>query len=115
MLRFPQFTLLALALLSPTLKTALAADEPAKRPNIIYLMADDQRYDTIRANGGDIMETPNLDKLAAEGVSFDQAFCTTAICMTSRTSVFTGQYASRHKNWNFGHSFTNRYFPFGRA
>ena len=97
MSRTLQLTLLVLALLTPTLKQAAGAEKQA-RPNIIYLMADDQRYNTIRANGGTIMETPNLDKLAADGVSFDQAYCTTAICMTSRTCVFTGQYAARHKN-----------------
>ncbi len=71
------------------------------RPNIIYLMTDDQRADSLGCMGNSIIQTPNIDQLAAEGVLFDQAFVTTAICMTNRACVFTGQYAARHRIWDF--------------
>ena len=47
----------------------------AKRPNILFLISDDQRGDTIRALGNPRIETPNLDRLVGEGVSFERAVC----------------------------------------
>lgn len=76
----------------------------AERPNIILLLTDDQRYDTLGANGNEIVHTPHIDRLAAEGVSFDRAFVTTAICAVNRACIFTGQYASRHGIHNFSRS-----------
>jgi arylsulfatase A-like enzyme len=81
------------------------AAEP-QRPNIIFLLTDDQRADTLGCMGNTIIRTPNIDALARRGVTFENAFVTTAICMTSRTSILTGQYAARHGNWNFRNSFT---------
>ncbi len=45
-----------------------------KRPNILYIMADDQRYDTLGCTGNPILQTPNIDQLAKRGTSFTQAF-----------------------------------------
>jgi arylsulfatase A-like enzyme len=90
----PVFALLAL---SPT-PSAPAADPPR---NVIFLLADDQRWDTLGAYGNPIVQTPELDRLAAEGVRFESAFVTTSICMTSRASFITGQYARRHGIWDF--------------
>src|SRR5262245_26009028 len=73
------------------------AGEPAKRPNIILLLTDDQRADCLRCAGHPLVRTPNLDQLAARGVRFKNAFVTTAICCVSRASIVTGQYARRHK------------------
>lgn len=75
-----------------------AADAP---PNIVYLMTDDQRFDTLGCYGNSIIQTPNIDQLARDGVAFDNAFVTTSICVTSRASVYSGQYASRHGVWVF--------------
>jgi arylsulfatase A-like enzyme len=66
------------------------------RPNILYIMADDQRYDTLGCTGNPVLKTPNIDKLAESGTSFTQAFATTPICAVSRVCVLTGQYARRH-------------------
>lgn len=71
------------------------------RPNIVFLFCDDLRYDGVGANGNPIIETPNLDKLAEAGLSFDRAFVTSAICVTSRASIMNGQYAAR-SGWRFG-------------
>jgi arylsulfatase A-like enzyme len=61
-------------------------------PNIIFIITDQQRYDTIRALGFDYMETPNLDRLVAEGVSFSDCHVTAASCAPARASLFTGYY-----------------------
>lgn len=65
-----------------------------KQPNILILLADDQRFDTIRALGNPAIETPNLDALAADGVSFTQAHIqggtVGAVCMPSRAMLHTG-------------------------
>ena len=73
----------------------------ADKPNIIYLMTDDQRADTLGCMGNPIIHTPNIDTMASQGVLFKNAFVTTAICMTNRACVFTGQYAARHGIWAF--------------
>jgi arylsulfatase A-like enzyme len=78
--------------------TAQAADRPL---NIIFLLTDDQRWDTLGVNGNAIIQTPHLDQLAREGVRFDNAFVTTSICVTSRASIVLGQYARRHGIWRF--------------
>ena len=67
------------------------------RPNIIVFVTDDQRWDTMGCVGNPIIQTPNLDRLAQEGVLFMQNFCTTSICMSSRASIFTGMYTRRHQ------------------
>ena len=71
--------------------------QPAARPmNIVVLVIDDTRWDSIGAAGNRIVHTPRLDRLASEGIRFTQARVATAICMTSRASLLTGQYMSRH-------------------
>jgi arylsulfatase len=62
------------------------------RPNIILIITDQQRYDTIAALGYPHMETPHLDRLVREGVSFDNCFITAPSCAPSRASLFTGLY-----------------------
>ncbi|TVR46295.1 MAG: hypothetical protein EA425_17325 [Puniceicoccaceae bacterium] len=67
---------------------------PMKRPSILFLFTDQQRWDTLGAAGFPHMRTPHLDRLAAEGVRFTHAFCNNPVCMPSRQSLFTGQYPS---------------------
>ena len=62
------------------------------RPNIIFIITDQQRFDTIRGLGYDYVDTPNLDRLLSEGVSLDQCFVTAASCAPARASLFTGYY-----------------------
>lgn len=62
------------------------------KPNIVLIMTDQQRYDTIGAAGFDHMITPNLDKLAQEGTQFHRAYCPGATCIASRAAIFTGMY-----------------------
>ena len=72
------------------------ANEVALKPNIIFLLTDDQRWDALGAMGNEIIQTPNLDQLANEGILFANSYVTTSICCCSRSTVLTGQYVSRH-------------------
>lgn len=64
----------------------------ADRPNIIFIITDQQRFDTIAALGFPYMDTPHLDKLAAEGISLTNCHVTAASCAPARASLFTGYY-----------------------
>ena len=72
-----------------------AAGAPAKPKNIIYILTDDQRFDEVGFINP-ILETPNMDALAAKGVHFKNAFVTTALCSPSRATILTGQYMHSH-------------------
>lgn len=63
-----------------------------QRPNIIFIITDQQRFDTINALGFDYMETPNIDSLVNEGVSFNNCFITAPSCAPARASLFNGYY-----------------------
>ncbi|MEB2781317.1 sulfatase [Algoriphagus sp. C2-6-M1] len=78
--------------------TAIAQQE---KPNIIFILTDDQRWDALGFSGNDIIQTPEMDKLATEGVYFKNAFVTTPICAASRASVLTGLYERTH-GYTFG-------------
>lgn len=78
-----------------------------KRPNIVFLMTDDQRWDMLGCYGRADVQTPNIDKLASQGVTFDNAYYAVAICMPSRATMFTGRYFSDHRS-----GFT---YPYNRA
>lgn len=69
---------------------------PRKRPNILFMFADDQAQSCLGYAGNKVIRTPNMDLLAAEGVYFENAFVTTAICCSSRASILSGQYTRRH-------------------
>lgn len=66
------------------------------RPNFLFIVTDDQRFDTHGCAGNAIIRTPNVDRLAGEGVRFDRAFVTTPICAASRASILTGTYERTH-------------------
>jgi N-acetylglucosamine-6-sulfatase len=66
------------------------------RPNIVVVLVDDMRWDEYGAFGHAFIKTPNIDRIANEGVTFTNAFCTTPLCSPSRANFLTGQYA--HNN-----------------
>ncbi len=78
--------------------TGLQAAEP--RPNILFFFADDQRFDTLGCAGHPIVKTPAIDRLAAQGVRFENAFVTTSVCWVSRAVVLTGQWGRSHAQRN---------------
>jgi arylsulfatase A-like enzyme len=63
-----------------------------KRPNILWICTDQQRFDTLGCYGNPHVKTPNLDKLAAGGTQFDLAFCQNPLCTPSRASLLSGRY-----------------------
>lgn len=69
---------------------------PGAPMNLLVLVIDDVRWDSLGAAGNPVVYTPRLDQLGAEGVRFSNAFVTTSVCMASRASILTGQYMSRH-------------------
>src|SRR5688500_1191252 len=74
-----------------------ASDDATQKPNIIFLLTDDHRWDALGIMGNKIIQTPHLDRLSKKGIYFRNAYVTTAICAVSRASILTGQYQSRHK------------------
>jgi arylsulfatase A-like enzyme len=85
---------LTLALVALSLVVAPAAD--ARRPNFVFFLTDDQPYNGMSGTGNTVLKTPNMDRLASDGVLFENGFVTTAICCSSRASIFTGQHMRRH-------------------
>ncbi len=67
-----------------------------KRPNVVVIITDDQRWDCLGCAGHPLLKTPHIDALAAGGVRFANAFCTTALCSPSRASILSGLYAHSH-------------------
>ena len=100
--------LLGIAILGAGAASDLFAAEAA-RPNIVFLFSDDQTERAVGCYGNKDVITPNLDRLAREGVRFTNHYNTTSICMASRCSVMTGLYEYRH-GCNFGHGDLERRF-----
>jgi arylsulfatase A-like enzyme len=88
--------LIALVLGLVAAETRAASQPTAPRPNLVFLLTDDMRWDALGCAGDKIIHTPNVDRLAAQGVLFHNCFATTPICAVSRASIFTGQYERRH-------------------
>ena len=68
-----------------------------KKPNVIFVFTDDQRYNSLSMTGDKITQTPNIDQLAKEGVFFNNAYITSPICGPSRANMFTAQWERRNK------------------
>jgi len=69
------------------------AAEAGSRPNILFIMSDDHASHAIGAYGSRINKTPNIDRLAREGMRFENCFCTNSICAPSRAVILTGKYS----------------------
>ena len=65
-------------------------------PNILFIFTDQQRYDSLSCNGAPVCKTPNLDKLASEGVRFSYAYTCTSLCSPTRATFLTGLYPHNH-------------------
>jgi N-acetylglucosamine-6-sulfatase len=89
--------LLAIALAAPPVANAA---EPAKHPNVVFILCDDLRWDCLGVAGHPHLKTPHIDRLAHEGVHFKNSFCTTSLCSPSRASILSGLYAHSHKVTN---------------
>jgi len=92
-------------LMLSSLIASCGRNEPETKPNIIFILTDDHRADALGAAGNKIIKTPNLGKLANDGIRFSNAFVTTSICCVSRAGIFSGQYMRRHGIEDFNTSF----------
>ena len=70
------------------------------RPNILYVMTDQQRFDSLSLYGRTQCQTPNLDRFAGSAMRFDRAYTVCALCSPARASMLTGLYPHRHRMWN---------------
>lgn len=92
---------IAVAVLIGLLEVRVSAQEQtasakARRPNIVFIFSDDQAIRTISAYGAGINETPNIDRIAREGMLFTRSYCANSICCPSRANILTGKHS--HKN-----------------
>ena len=89
--------------------TAFSADKSDNtKMNVVFLLADDLRWNSLGCAGNSILKTLNIDQLSREGVRFTNACVTTSICMVSRATLLTGQYMSRHGISKFGVQLTEK-------
>jgi arylsulfatase A-like enzyme len=75
---------------------AATGAEPALRPNVVFILMDDLRWDDLGCAGHPFVKTPNIDRIAREGALFKSAFATTPLCSPSRASFLTGRYPHSH-------------------
>src|SRR4051812_5636438 len=80
-------------LISFSLPTTSSQPRNARQPNIVFIMSDDHAAQAISAYGSKLIQTPNLDRLAKEGMRFENAFVTNSICTPSRAVILTGKYS----------------------
>ena len=66
------------------------------RRNVLIVLCDDLRWNAMSYAGHPVLKTPNIDRIATEGVRFANMFCTTSLCSPSRASILTGLYAHSH-------------------
>lgn len=89
-----QSVILAMVAVGLTIHAAGAgAAQNAQRPNIVFIMSDDHASAAISAYSSTLIKTPNLDRIAAEGMRFDRCFVVNSICTPSRAAILTGQYS----------------------
>jgi len=84
---------------------AAGAEQPAARPNIVFVLADDMGWTDLGCCGSKFYETPNIDRLAAQGMRFTDAYSACTVCSPSRACILTGQYPARLHitDWIAGH------------
>ncbi|MCC5937125.1 MAG: sulfatase-like hydrolase/transferase [Lunatimonas sp.] len=92
------YTLLAWAAFAqlPCLAQSQSPADQPKKPNIIFILTDDQRWDALGYAGNELIHTPEMDRLAEEGSYFPNALVTTPICAASRATIFSGLYERTH-------------------
>jgi arylsulfatase A-like enzyme len=84
---------------------SFAQTDTKEKPNFIFILTDDHRYDLLGSSGNELIKTPHLDQLAQEGILFENAHVTSAICTPSRISILLSQFERKHSvNFNSGTS-----------
>src|SRR6201997_3871511 len=88
-------SLLASTAALPLAGSLLRAQTPTRRPNIVFILADDMGYADISCYGRRDLVTPNIDRIAAQGTRFTQAYANSPVCTASRVAIITGRYQVR--------------------
>ena len=107
--RFPSVVLpqlLVTLLLCSAIETPLGADailsaETIRRPNVVFLLADDLGYGDLGCFGSQVISTPNLDRLAGQGAKLDQCYAASSNCSPSRAGILTGRSPYRVGMYDF--------------
>lgn len=106
--------LFGLALMATLLNACAAKQEQNKKvsstekPNVILVVSDDHGLDALGCYGNTVIETPNMDQLAADGVKFTNAYCTSASCAASRSVILSGKFG--HATGSYGHTHDYHHF-----
>ncbi len=103
-----QFLRLSAAAAAGSLSWTPSRAALSKRPNVVLIVSDDHGRGDLGCYGNPVIQTPHLDALAAEGVRFTNAFCTTASCSASRSVILSGLY--NHCNGQYGHEHSYHHF-----
>lgn len=77
---------------------------PAPKPNVVFILIDDLGWGDVGFMGNEFIETPNIDRIAKEGVVFTNAYCNAPNCAPTRACILTGQYTPRHGVYTVGES-----------
>lgn len=77
------------------LSLPLLGAAPQSRPNVILILADDLGWTDLSCYGSDLYETPNIDRLARDGMKFTQAYSACTVCSPTRSAILTGKYPAR--------------------
>lgn len=89
-----RYTIIGISLLVLVLSSCVEQQKPeTRRPNIIFIMSDDHAYQAISAYSNTLIETPNIDRIAKEGMLFTNACVTNSICAPSRATLLTGKHS----------------------
>ncbi|MFO7826797.1 MAG: sulfatase-like hydrolase/transferase [Cyclobacterium sp.] len=89
-------TILVWMAFTPLICQSQTTNQSNQKPNIIFILTDDQRWDALGHAGNELIHTPEMDRLAEEGTYFKNALVTTPICAASRATIFTGLYERTH-------------------
>lgn len=75
---------------------SLSANKPEKKPNVLFILADDFGYHDLSCTGSKFYETPNIDKIASQGMVFTNGYAACQVCSPSRASIMSGKFPARH-------------------
>ncbi|MFH1918876.1 MAG: sulfatase-like hydrolase/transferase, partial [Planctomycetota bacterium] len=90
-----------------TICTLVSSAEAKRGRSVLLMISDNQNFDDVGCYGNPVIQTPHLDRLAAEGVRFSRAFTTTASCGPSRGVIYTGLHVHRNGQYGHGHGYHN--------
>ena len=87
---------LAPVLLALVFFSCTSSHEEEEKPNFLFILADDFGYHDLSCMGSEYYETPNIDRISNEGMTFTDGYATCQVCSPSRASIMTGQFPARH-------------------